>query len=243
MSFGLCCVRVKLNSTRGWERLKTRCLQSSHVEVVHCVCVVCVLRLECHGMHTSLRQAAWRLCVRWRVCTRCRGQTCSSCVDALHGALRMLREAAFSSTYDGVIPMGRNPRVLCEEVYRRRLCSVHCRCCSSGVGVRRWQEAKGTPRPPPQWGGGWGWIARPRPGRTHTSGPALPDPPARHSGKRGHAHRAGHGEAVEAVVRAGAGAVSFLACWGLGLESRVEFVLSNSPAPVERRAPHVYFLL
>ena len=88
-----------------------------------------------------------------------------------------------------------------------------------------------------------GPIARPSPGRTRTSGPALPDPPAGHSGKRGHAHRAGHGEAAEAVARAVTGAVSSLACWGLRFESRVEFISSNSPAPTERHTPHVCFLL
>lgn len=40
--------------------------------------------------------------------------------------------------------MDRSQRVLCAEVYQWRLCSVHCRCCLCGVGVRRWQEAKGT---------------------------------------------------------------------------------------------------
>ena len=109
------------------------------------VCVSCVLCLVCHGMHTSLWQAEWRLGVPWQVCTRCRGSDMQFlCRWIAWCSAHAPRSRALFHVWRCDSCVDRSQRVLCAEVYQWRLCSVHCRCCLCGVGVRRWQEAKGT---------------------------------------------------------------------------------------------------
>ena len=66
------------------------------------------------------------------------------------------------------------------------------------------------------------------------------DPPAGHSGKRGHAHRRGRREAAEAEAWAAAECFFSLAAL---CKSRSVFKLSYLMAPVECRALQVYFIV
>lgn len=160
----------------------------------------------------------------------------------------MLREAAFSSTYGGVIPVWAETRGCCVrrcigggyavstvDVARVRWALGGGRKPRAPRGHLRSEEEDGVELPDLAWVG----LTLPGPHfRTRLRGilGSGATPTAQATGKRPR-------RLSEAVARAGGGAVSFLACWGLGLESRVEFVLSNSPAPAERRVPHVCFLL